>query len=280
MAAVAATGSTSSRSRRGPSADYAATLERVLRDRPIDVAFLAMAVSDFEPEPVAGKLDSEAEALVIRGRRTPKVIRSVRDWSPDVYLVGFKLLSRADRAELIRQAEAACRTNRADLTVANDLQPPGRPAHRPPRPPRPAPETLGPDDGLADRLVERVFAWAAARGEGHDGRKPDPTRWRGNGLLPARAAPWPHSGPTSDSLHRLHHGDSLLPVLVSLQRLDAVLLGAGSLRDADPPAGPARHASVREPAVQGFLNVFCGLSAFFLLPRYLLQASSPPSSGP
>ena len=33
--------------------------------------------------------------LVIRCRRTPKVIRSVRDWAPSVYLVGFKLLSDA-----------------------------------------------------------------------------------------------------------------------------------------------------------------------------------------
>src|SRR4051794_11880778 len=34
---------------RGTVADYAETLERVLRDRPVDVAFLAMAVSDYEP---------------------------------------------------------------------------------------------------------------------------------------------------------------------------------------------------------------------------------------
>ena len=55
-----------------------------------------MAVSDFEPEPYAGKLSSDAESLVVHCRRTPKVIRSVRDWAPSVYLVGFKLLSRAD----------------------------------------------------------------------------------------------------------------------------------------------------------------------------------------
>ena len=64
--------------------------------RPIDVVFLAMAVSDFEPEPIAGKLESESDVLVIRGLRAPKVIRSVRDWSPRVFLVGFKLLSRAE----------------------------------------------------------------------------------------------------------------------------------------------------------------------------------------
>src|SRR3954467_10499159 len=33
----------------GTVADYSTTLERVLRKRPVDIAFLAMAVSDFEP---------------------------------------------------------------------------------------------------------------------------------------------------------------------------------------------------------------------------------------
>jgi phosphopantothenate-cysteine ligase len=148
----------------GTVADYARTLEAVLRSRPIDVVFLAMAVSDFEPEPITGKLDSDAEALVIRAHRTPKVIRSVRDWSPGVYLVGFKLLSRAGEAELIHQAERACRTNRADLTVANDLQTlrDGRHTVHLVRPGHPS-EGLPPGDDLAERLVERVFKWAGSR---------------------------------------------------------------------------------------------------------------------
>jgi phosphopantothenate-cysteine ligase len=148
----------------GTVADYARTLERVLRAQPIDVAFLAMAVSDFEPEPIAGKLDSEAESLVIRAPRAPKVIRSVRDWSPNVFLVGFKLLSRAREADLIREAEQACRIHRADVTVANDLQTlrAGRHTIHLVRPGHPT-ETLGPGPDLAERLVDRVLAWAAER---------------------------------------------------------------------------------------------------------------------
>jgi phosphopantothenoylcysteine synthetase/decarboxylase len=160
---------------RGTVADYAEALERTLKSRPIDVAFLAMAVSDFEPEPFGGKLDSEAETLIIRGRRTPKVIRAVRDWSPGLYLVGFKLLSRAGVPELIRQAELACRINRADLTVANDLQTVRAGAHtihlvRPGR----ATETIGPDDAPAEQLVARAFAWAAARATDPAGVAIDP----------------------------------------------------------------------------------------------------------
>jgi phosphopantothenate-cysteine ligase len=144
--------------------DYAQNLHHLLLTRPIHVAFLAMAVSDYEPAPLAGKVSSDESELVIRCSRSPKVIRSVRDWAPSVYLVGFKLLSRANTPELIHQAEISGRTNRADLTVANDLQSlvAGRHTVHLVRTGYP-PETLEPGADLADRLVARVLEWAAGR---------------------------------------------------------------------------------------------------------------------
>ncbi len=149
----------------GTVPEYAARLEEILRARPIDVAFLAMAASDFAPEPASGKLSSELESLTLRCRRLPKVIRSVRDWSPSVYLVGFKLLSGAPESDLIRQAEAGCLENRADLTVANDLRTvrAGRHVIHLVRLGHPT-ETFGPDEPIADRLVDRAFGLASARG--------------------------------------------------------------------------------------------------------------------
>lgn len=149
--------------KQGTVAEYATALEGCLRSQPIDAAFLAMAVSDFEPIPMAGKLDSDAESVVIHGRRTPKVIRAVRDWSPDVYLVGFKLLSGSEPSELVRTAEAANVTNRADLTVANDLKAlqAGRHTIHLVRPGHP-PLSLDPGDDLAERLVDHVFDWAGS----------------------------------------------------------------------------------------------------------------------
>jgi phosphopantothenate-cysteine ligase len=149
--------------RTGTVADYQATLKQVVEDNAIDVAFLPMAVSDFEPEPYAGKLASDPESLDLHCLRTPKVIRLVRDWSPSIYLVGFKLLSRATRAELIRSAEISCRANRADVTVANDLETlrAGRHTIHLVRPGLET-ETLDPGDDLALRLVQRVLSWAAA----------------------------------------------------------------------------------------------------------------------
>jgi phosphopantothenate---cysteine ligase (CTP) len=133
----------------------------VLESQAIDVVFLPMAVADYEPEAQPGKISSEAESLVLHCRRTPKVIRMVRDWAPSVYLVGFKLLSRASPDELIRRAQAACRDNRADLTVANDLETlrQGRHTIHLVRPDQ-EPETFEPGDDLAGRLVDRVLAWA------------------------------------------------------------------------------------------------------------------------
>jgi phosphopantothenate---cysteine ligase (CTP) len=146
---------------KGTVPEYAERLEVILREHPIDIVFLAMAASDFAPEPITGKLSSDSPTLTLHCHRLPKVIQSVRDWSPGVYLVGFKLLSNVPEAELIRQGQEACLANRADLTVANDLRTvrSGRHTIHLIRPDHP-PETVGPDDSIADRLVDRAFAWA------------------------------------------------------------------------------------------------------------------------
>jgi len=145
----------------GTVADYASTLEHILRTNRIDVAFLAMAVSDFEPRAVPGKLSSQADSITIEGLRTPKVIESVRGWSPDLFLVGFKLLSGVSVPALLAEAERACRINQANLTVANDLQTLKANQHAVHlvRPGYPA-ETLQPGPEMADALVERVFELA------------------------------------------------------------------------------------------------------------------------
>ena len=140
----------------GTVADYAATLKRSPRvpSRSTSPSWRWRSPTS-SPSRTPGKISSDAESLVVRCRPTPKVIRSVRDWAPSVYLVGFKLLSRASREELIRRAEAACRINRADLTVANDLQTlrQGRHTLHLVRPGA-EPETLEPGDDLAERLVD------------------------------------------------------------------------------------------------------------------------------
>jgi phosphopantothenate-cysteine ligase len=148
----------------GVAVEYADLLKQVLLDRSIDIAVLAMAVSDYEPIRVPGKLDSAAEELHIRCRPTPKVIRSVRDWAPEVYLAGFKLMSGASDSQLIEKAHVANRINRSDVTVANDLEAvrAGRHTIHLVRADQGV-ETLGPDPRLSEKLAERLAAYAAAR---------------------------------------------------------------------------------------------------------------------
>lgn len=140
---------------------YENALRNVFETVRVDMAFLAMAASDFEPEAVAGKVDSDREEWLVRLKPTPKVIRSVRDWAPSSFLVGFKLLSGSTPPELIAKAEAAGETNRADLTVANDLRTlrEGRHAIYLVRPGERV-EALGPGGAIAEGLVRRAFAWA------------------------------------------------------------------------------------------------------------------------
>jgi phosphopantothenate-cysteine ligase len=156
----------------GAVAEYAEALRLALEESSADVVFLPMAVSDYEPEPRVGKISSRLDDLSISLRRTPKVIRSARDWAPSAYLVGFKLLSGATTEELIRVARDACLVNRADLTAANDLEDvrAGRHALHLVRPGHDA-ETLPPGPDLADRLVDRVRAWARER-DGAESRRP------------------------------------------------------------------------------------------------------------
>ena len=149
--------------RTGTVPEYAAALRALLAEHPIDAAFLAMAVSDYAPIPEPGKLSSDAEELVLRCRRLPKVIAEVRDWAPDAYLVGFKLTSGATDDDLIARARLANEVNRSDLTVANDLQPyrEGRQTIHLVRPGQPVVRLGGSD--LALQLVDRVGRWAAER---------------------------------------------------------------------------------------------------------------------
>lgn len=144
----------------GTVSEYAEALQRVLTEEAIDVAFLPMAVSDYEPVPLTGKISSKLDSLSIPSRRAPKVIRAVRDWAPSAYLVGFKLQSGVSPEELVGLAHDACVVNRADLTVANDIQDvkAGRQAFYLVRPDRPT-ITLPPGPDLAARLVDRVWEW-------------------------------------------------------------------------------------------------------------------------
>lgn len=126
-----------------------------------DVVVLAAAVSDYVPVAVSGKISSKPATLTLQLERTPKYISMVKDWTPDVFLVGFKLLSGASEAELIQAARESLTANRADLVVANDLQSLARGNHTIHLVRTGIPvETYESADSPAQRLVERIIEWS------------------------------------------------------------------------------------------------------------------------
>lgn len=87
-----------------------------------DLVCMTAAVADYSPVPTEGKLRSDTDELVIRCIRNPKLIAAFREqFGIRTFLVGFKLLSRASREELINRARTQLQEYRLNLVVANDL---------------------------------------------------------------------------------------------------------------------------------------------------------------
>jgi hypothetical protein len=94
-------------------------------------------------------------------------------------------------------------------------------------------------------------------------------------LLCALAALWIDLG----TLHRLQHSDSLLPVLVSLQRWTPYFWEQDRYGMLLPLLARPLTNPFANLLFQGFLNVFFGLSAFFVLARYTVPGPTYPLVG-
>lgn len=80
------------------------------------------AVSDYLPvKKAAGKIPSGKSALTIRLRPAAKIIRRIKNWDPNIFLVQFKLEAGKSPKKLIAASYKSMLKNRADLAVANDL---------------------------------------------------------------------------------------------------------------------------------------------------------------
>ena len=68
------------------------------------------------------KISSNEENLIIKLKKTPKIISIIKNLSPKTYLVGFKLLDGVKEDFLIDTAIKLKEKNNCNLVVANDLQ--------------------------------------------------------------------------------------------------------------------------------------------------------------
>ena len=102
----------------------------------------SMAVSDYTPVYMAGfdeieasqdltefldkknqetKISSKEDVQVLFLKKNPKIISLVKEWNPNIHLIGFKLLVDVSQEHLIQIARESLEKNQADLIVANDL---------------------------------------------------------------------------------------------------------------------------------------------------------------
>lgn len=102
----------------------------------------SMAVSDYTPVYMTGleevettedisslldkknaetKISSKDDYQVLFLKKTPKIISYVKEWNPEIQLIGFKLLVDVSKEKLFAVARQSIERNGADYIVANDL---------------------------------------------------------------------------------------------------------------------------------------------------------------
>lgn len=132
--------------------DLKNTIEKLLKENEINYFIHAMAVSDYTVDFVTTakriverinnnnnsddlyelicsdegsikdtKISSYEDDLLIKLKRTPKIISLIKEMNPSTYLVGFKLLDSVSKEKLIDVASKLRNKNKCDLVVANDL---------------------------------------------------------------------------------------------------------------------------------------------------------------
>ena len=103
-------------------ADLHELVREQVGSRRFDAVIHAAAVSDYRPSEVyEEKLSSDAEELVLRLVRTPKIVDEIKDLDPEAILVKFKLEVARTTEELLDIAKTSREHSRAELIVANDL---------------------------------------------------------------------------------------------------------------------------------------------------------------
>ena len=101
--------------------EYHDILKSLVEIEKPDITMLTAAVSDYLVSNYADSKIRTSEKLSINLQPAPKIIHAVKDWHPDTFLVGFKLLVNVTEAELISAARISLTQHQSDLVIANDL---------------------------------------------------------------------------------------------------------------------------------------------------------------
>ena len=94
-------------------------VQRHLASKKYDIILHAAAVSDYLVKRVQGKISSKKNNLMLKLKKTPKIIEIMRRLNPKALLVMFKLEVGVTDSVLLKRALEAMKKAGADLVVAN-----------------------------------------------------------------------------------------------------------------------------------------------------------------
>lgn len=101
--------------------EYADLLKDLIQRYKPDIVIVAAAVSDYLVSAYSNEKIRSSDELKIPLEKAPKVINQIKQWSPHVFLVGFKLLIDASDEELVSRALKTMNQSHADIVIANNL---------------------------------------------------------------------------------------------------------------------------------------------------------------
>jgi phosphopantothenoylcysteine synthetase/decarboxylase len=103
--------------------DYEHKLFDIIKNKQPDVIVLAAAVSDYGVDNyVDGKIRTSSDEMIIKLKPLPKLISRVREYAPNAFIVGFKLLVDSTEEELKQACIDSMNKNKLDMIVGNDLR--------------------------------------------------------------------------------------------------------------------------------------------------------------
>lgn len=157
------------------TADLLQTMKDTIMD--YQVLIHSMAVSDYTPVYMTGfdeveasqdltefldrknqetKISSKDDVQVLFLKKNPKIISLVKEWNPNIHLIGFKLLVDVSREYLIQIARESLEKNQADMIVANDLTQINGEQHQAYLVEKTSLQTATSKQEIADFLVKRI----------------------------------------------------------------------------------------------------------------------------
>ena len=93
-------------------------LQKLIRGHGFDIVLFPVAVSDYSPKAIPGKMPSDPSEIKLTLKRTPKLIDKINA----KFVVGFKAQARMADADLIKEAVELTKRSKCDLVVANRIE--------------------------------------------------------------------------------------------------------------------------------------------------------------